>query len=381
MMTKSFVRVVFFLLAFFLLPICVLNAVAQTRPTSSPAPPSAITRPESIQDSGLYDYWTQESAQTRAGGALLGKLAVEGEPLPWEPLLVTVTCAGKVVYTTQSDAKGNFGIVGVTLPGALGKQEDSERQMETQFEGCLVEGVVAGFRSTTVTLTQHILRDQPDIGTILLSRVGRNLATTLSSTTDTASPKALKLFEKARGEMLQRNPDGAQEELKKAVQADPKFAEAWLQLGKLQEASDAKAAQDSFSKAAAADADFVLPYEQLAFLASQSGNWLDVLNNTDRVAKLYPQGTAQSWYLNALANYQMGKPDVAEASALKSLALDPRHSILNTEQLLAVVLAGKGDFAGAIERLRSSLAYVPPGPNADLLKQQITQLEQRIATK
>lgn len=379
MMTRLSARV-----AFFLLPSTVvfaLNAIAQTRPTSSPSAPSTITRPESIQDSGLYDYWAQESGQTRAGGALLGKLAVEGEPLPWEPLLVTVTCSGKVVYTTQSDAKGNFGIVGVTLPGALGKQEDSLRQMETQFEGCLVQGVVAGFRSTTVTLTREHLRDQPDIGTLTLSRIGRDLATTVSSTTDTASPKALKLFEKARGEMLQRNPDGAQDELKKAVQADPKFAEAWLQLGKLQETSEPQAARDSFSKAAAADPDFVLPYEQLAFLASQSGNWLDVLDNTNRVAKLYPEGTAQTWYLNALANLQMGKADAAEASAQKSLALDPRHSILNTEQLLAVILAGKGDFAGAIDHLRSSLTYVPPGPNADLLKQQIAQLEKRVTAK
>jgi tetratricopeptide (TPR) repeat protein len=83
------------------------------------------------------------------------------------------------------------------------------------------------------------------------------------------------------------------------------------------------------------------------------------------------------WYLNALANYQLKKPDVAEASAMKSLALDPRHSVMNTEQLLAVILAGKGDFAGALEHLQSSLKYLPPGPNADLVKQQIAQLAQR----
>jgi len=78
---------------------------------------------------------------------------------------------------------------------------------------------------------------------------------------------------------------------------------------------------------------------------------------------------------------ERGKPAAAEASAVKSLALDPRHSVLNTEQLLAVILARKGDFAGALDHLRSSLKYVPPGPNADLLKQQIAQLERRIAAK
>ena len=358
-----------------------ITAVGQTRPTSTPTPSDTITRPGSIQDSGLYDYWADMSGQGRAGGALLGKVAVEGETLPWEPLLVSVTCGGKVAYATQTDAKGSFAIVALTLPGALGKQGDSQRQMETHFEGCIIEGIVPGFRSTAITVTQHMLREQPDIGTIMLSRIGRGSATTLSSTSEKASPKAIKFFEKARAEMLQHSPSDAERDLQKAVQTDPGFAEAWLQLGKVQQASDPQAAKDSFLKALSADREFVLPYEQLAALAAQSGNWQEVLDNTNHLAQLYPEGTPQSWYLNALANFQMGKPDLAEASANKSLALDPRHSVLNTEQLLAVILAGKGDLAGALDHLRSSVKYVPPGPNSDLLKQQIAQLEQRVAAK
>jgi len=359
-----------------------LSALGQTHPTAStPAPPDTITRPGSIQDSGVYDYWADMTNQGRAGGALLGKLAVEGEPLPWEPLLVTVTCAGKVVYTTQTDAKGNFAIVSVTLPGALGVQGDSQRQMETHFEGCLVQGAIPGFRSTNVTITRRNLRDDPEIGTIMISRVGRDSTTTVSRTTQSVPANAIKFFEKARAERLQGNSDGAVRELKKAVETEPNFAEAWLQLGKLQVASDPQAAHDSFSKALAADPQFVLPYEQLAALAAQRGKGREVLDDTNHMAQHYPQGTPESWYLNAMANYQLGRPAAAEASAVKSLALDPRHSVLNTEQLLAVILARKGDFAGALAHLRSSLTYVPPGPNSDLLKQQIAQLERRVKAK
>src|ERR1041384_3147381 len=135
------------------------------------------------------------SGQERAGGALLGKLAGEGGSLPWEPLLVTVTCQGKVEYTTQTDARGNFGIVGFKLPGALGNQGDSQRQMESHLEGCLVRGAVSGFHSSEVAITEHMLREQPDIGTIIISRIGRDDVTTVSRTTETASPKAMKLFE------------------------------------------------------------------------------------------------------------------------------------------------------------------------------------------
>lgn len=365
----------------FLLPLaCTASAFGQTRPTSTPQQ-STITRPESIQDSGLYNYWADMSGQGRAGGALLGKVKVEGEPLPWEPLLVTVTCNGKVEYSTQTDAKGNFGIAGLILPGALGKQGDSQRQMETHFEGCLVQGEVPGFHSSEVTITRNMLRDQPDIGTITISRDGRNTATTVSQTTATASPKAIKLFEKAREEMMKQDAEGAQKDLKKAVDTDPKFAEAWLQLGKLQEASDPTAAAEAYSKALAADPNFVLPSQQLAYLSSVKSDWQDVLAKTNHVLQVYPEGTPETWYLHALANFQTGKADVAEASAKKSLALDPKHSVMNTEQLLAVILAQKGDFAGALEHLRSCVTYVPPGPNSDLLKQQIAQLEKRVGTK
>ncbi len=102
--------------------------------SSTPAPPSTITRPDSIQDSGTYGYWTQMSGQGRAGGVLLGKLAVEGEPLLWEPVPVSVVCGGTIVYTTRTDPKGNFAIAPAPAPVSVNQQGDTKRQMETHYE-------------------------------------------------------------------------------------------------------------------------------------------------------------------------------------------------------------------------------------------------------
>jgi hypothetical protein len=44
-------------------------------------------------------------------------------------------------------------------------------------------------------------------------------------------------------------------------------------------------------------------------------------------------------------------------------------------QLLAVILAQKGDSAGALEHLRNCLTYFPPGPDRELVKQQIAQIQ------
>jgi regulator of sirC expression with transglutaminase-like and TPR domain len=74
----------------------------------------------------------------------------------------------------------------------------------------------------------------------------------------------------------------------------------------------------------------------------------------------------------------LNKKDVAEASALKALSMDPLHTQPNTEQLLAVILADKRDYAGALAHLRSCLAYLPSGPNTDLVKKQIAQLEKMV---
>jgi tetratricopeptide (TPR) repeat protein len=358
--------------------VAVAQSGAQTHSTS-PAPPSTRSRPDSIQDSGLYNYWANMSAQGRAGGVLLGKLAMEGEPLPWQPMLVSVDCKGAIVNSTQADLRGQFVITFADTKGVERSPADAQRQMETQYEGCLVRASLAGFRSSTVTITVHNLRDEPNLGTITLSPEARGGGTELSATSKAAPSNAMKAFEKARAEWLDQDADGAQRNLKKAVQLYPGFAEAWLQLGKIQESSDPQGARDSFSKALAADPKYVLPYEQLAALAAQTEKWQETLDNTSQALQLDPVGTPQLWYYDALAKFQLGKTDEANVSAAKSLAIDPRHSVLNTEQLLAVILARKADYVGAILHLNNCLSYMPPGPQADLVKQQIAQLEPKVS--
>jgi len=319
------------------------------------------------------------SASGRAGGVLLGKLALEGEPLPWQPMLVSVDCKGSVVNSTQTDLQGRFVITFTPTHSTPEKPSDAQRQMETQYEGCVVRGAVAGFRSTALTITVRNLRDDPNLGTITLSPEDRGGGTELSSTTKAAPSNAMKAFEKARADWLDQNADAAEKNLKKAVQLYSGFAQAWLQLGKLQEKADAQAARDSFSKALAADPKFVLPYEQLAGLAVVGEKWQEALDNTNHGLELDPAGTPQLLYYDALAKFQLGKTEESKVSATKAIAIDPRHSVPNTEQLLAVILARQADYAGAVQHLKNCLTYLPAGPQADLVKQQIAQLEPKVS--
>jgi tetratricopeptide (TPR) repeat protein len=292
-------------------------------------------------------------------------------------MLVSVDCKGSIVNSTQTDLQGRFVVTfSETHPTPDTAPADAQRQMETKYEGCTVRGSVAGFRSSAVTITVKNLRDEPNLGTIMLSPEGRGGGTELSATTQTAPSNAMKAFEKARAEWLDQHADSAERDLKKAIELYPGFAEAWLQLGKLQQAADPQAARDSFSKALAADPKFVVPYEQLAALDVQAGKWKDTADDTNNALQLVPAGTPLLWYYDALAKYQLGKTDEAQVSASKSLSIDPRRA--NAEQLLAVILARKADYAGALRHLKNCLTYMPAGPQADLVKQQIAQLEPKV---
>lgn len=334
------------------------------KPTAQPADPSTIINRDS----------ERMRQQGRAGDRLTGNVDVTGGAVPWEPITITVLCDGTPKYTTGTDSKGLFSIVSSEDRGPNTVKADP-KPVAAQFVGCNVQAALPGFNSSSLPISTRYVLDSTNIGTIHLSREENSGGSAVSSTTASAPKDAAKSFEKARAAYLENKPDKAAKELQKAVQAYPQFAEAWYQLGRIQEAGNSPEAYGSFSKAAAADPKFVLPHEHMATLAAAAQKWQDVLDESNKALELDPRGNARVWYYNALGNFQLKNVEPAEASAKKALAMDPLHQEPNTEQLLAVVLASKQDYAGALEHLKNCLTYFPPGPSLDLVKQQIAQLE------
>jgi hypothetical protein len=332
-----------------------------------------------MQETTLYGYWSKMTDQDRTGGALLGKVVINGEMLPWEPIVVTVECDGSTTHTTLTDPRGEFVIRPSSIPGEISQQGDMQRQMMTHYEGCVLHGLLTGFRSTEIKITRRNLRDDPAVGTITLSRDSTARASAMSATSISAPPNAANAWRKAGEEMLALKPDRARKALEKAVRAYPGFADAWYELGRLQALSDPANARLCLEKALAADSNFVRPYGQLADLAARNEDWPKVLDYTDRSLQLEPDGTIWVWYYRALADFQLGKMDDAETSAKKLFQTDPLHNVRNGEQLLAAILARKADFAGALAHLRNCLTYIQDTSDIALLKEQIAQLERRVS--
>jgi tetratricopeptide (TPR) repeat protein len=318
--------------------------------------------------------WEKLRQQGRGGDRLTGNVDVSGGAVPWDPIAVTVMCDGKPKYTTNTDAKGLFAINSVDDRGPNTVKADP-KPVGWQYVGCSVQAALPGFNSSTLPVGDRHVMDSANLGTIHLTREENSGGSAVSTTTASAPKDATKAFDRARAAFLEGKPDKAEKELQKAVQVYPQFAEAWYQLGRLQEIGNSPEAYGSFWKAAAADPNYVLPHQHMALLAANAQKWQEVVDQTKKALELDPRGNVHVWYYSALGNVQLKNMDVAEISAKKALAMDPLHEEPNTEQLLAVVLASKQDYSGALEHLKSCLTYFPPGPNLDLVKEQIAQLE------
>lgn len=354
---------------------CYLTAYAQAQKGSgqTPAPASGNTTPGGDASKYFQRDWNKLMTQGRGGDYLIGNVVVTGGSLPWEPIAISVNCNDKTSFTTSSDSKGYFLIAHSDPIGSTGVKADA-KPVASQFVGCSVVAFLPGFSASNLKIANRHVLDSPNIGTITLRREA-GAGTALSDTSAGAPAAAAKEFEKARSDWLDNHPDRAQKSLRKAVELYPNYAEAWYELGKIQETKNPQDAGNFFSKAIAADPKFGLAYEHLAAVSAAAQNWQAVVEQTNHALELNPRGSINIWFYRALGNYQLGYPGVAQASAEKALAMDPLHVQLNTEQLLAVMLAEKSEFAASLQHLRNCLAYYPPGPNLELVKQQIVQIE------
>ena len=164
------------------------------------------------------------------------------------------------------------------------------------------------------------------------------------------------------------------------MQVYPRFALAWLELGKAQiRQNDFAAAQQSFQQAATHDNDFTPAYIELAKMAVQQQNWKSLAYATDRIVQLSPQASAQLWFLNAAAHFNLGNIAGAESSAERGLRLDPKHQVPQLEYLYGVILAGQQKYSDAITHIKAYLQLSPRAGDAQQAQQKLALLEKLAA--
>ncbi len=260
--------------------------------------------------------------------------------------------------------------------GGVGGRGISERDLM----GCELRAVLPGFRSDVVNLAGRRVMDNPDVGTIVLHRLGKIEGFTWSATTALAPKDAKKAYEKGLDAKKKNKLPDAQREFEKAVQIYPKYAVAWFELGMLHEHQKNFAeARKAFGESLQADSKYTKPYMQMAMLDARENKWQDVADTTSRALRLNPFDPVAYFY-NAAANLNLRKLDDAEKSARESVKLDSERRIPKARYVLGLVLAQKEDYSGAAEQLRDYIKVAPAG-ETELPKKQLAELEKALAAK
>ena len=156
---------------------------------------------------------------------------------------------------------------------------------QRELMGCELRASLAGFVSESIDLAGRQLFDNPDVGTIMLHRMGKVEGTKISVTTMLAPKDARKAFERARNARQKNRMPEAEQQLQKAIALYPRYAEAMSLLGEIySEEGRTAEAEKMFQAATEADPKFIGPLYNLAMLASERRDWQPMAELTAKAA-------------------------------------------------------------------------------------------------
>ena len=282
---------------------------------------------------------------------IAGKVVLDdGTPVP-ERIKIERVCNGIARTEGYTDRKGHFSFqlgrnmelqdassssaMPDFMQGNTGRRPATGNMpasgIERSLFGCDMRADLAGFRSDVLTLANMHYMDNPDIGTIILHRLGKDDGLTISVNTALAPKDAKKAFDKGMEAIAKKNPDEAQKNLEKAVEIYPKFSAAWLTLGRLHEQRDhPEEAAKAYRQAIAAEPKLIPPYERMSWLALKESKWQELADWTDQLLKLNPTNGSETYYMSSVAQFQLKNYAIAEKNAREAIRLDPGNKNTRT---------------------------------------------------
>jgi tetratricopeptide (TPR) repeat protein len=314
----------------------------------------------------------------------------DGSPLPGIVSIQSL-CGGVRRTMGQTTGSGGFGFQWSSGSGAFGDasqlvrlsgggatsltgSRNGSRGMDP-LANCDLLAEYPGHSSSKASLYNRAGDANYDVGAIILHRIAAGEGRTVSMLSLKAPKEAKKNFDKGTSLAAANKLPDAVASFTKAVEAYPEYADAWLGMGKAQwQMNDKEAARTSFRKANDLDAKLVGPWQELGFLACDDSNWEDAARYLDQAVRLEPMDSPNAWYFNALANYNLGRFELAERSVRAEIKLD-RGKNPREDFLLGLILIARQDPEGGAQALRNFIASGPSPEDARLAQRQLSRLE------
>ena len=202
------------------------------------------------------------------------------------------------------------------------------------------------------------------------------------SVSSLATPsKARKAFDKGEQEERKGRLQAAYDHFKEAVATYPRYALAWLELGRLQVTQSSFVdAQQSFRQAVTSDSSLTSAYVDFALVAVRQQNWQAAVEMTDTLVQRFPDSSPIYWFLNSAAYYNLGKMKEAQSSVTRALRLDPHHQLPQVEYLYGLILGDKKDYKSATEHISNYLRLVPSSKDSVPAREVLAVYQQRAQT-
>jgi tetratricopeptide (TPR) repeat protein len=324
---------------------------------------------------------------------LSGKVLLSDGTRPPEPVLIERVCNSSTHPEGYTDSKGAFSInlgsnANAAFVDASSSGYDPLNPTNNAQGGnvtpralfnCELRAVLPGFRSDTISLANRRRMDDPNVGTIVLHRIGNVQGLTISATTEMAPKDAKKAFEKGRESLHKGKIEDAAKHFEKAVEIYPKYAIAWNDLGRLWLSQGRKdEARNAFEHSIQADSHYLSPYEGVAQIAASNKNWKEVAEITDRALRLNPE-LPDSQYLSAVANLALHNFEAAGRSADALVKMNAAESDPRVYHVIGLVQAQRGQYESAATNLQKFIEKSPPGPPVEIAKKQLAEIQKRAA--
>jgi tetratricopeptide (TPR) repeat protein len=248
---------------------------------------------------------------------------------------------------------------------------------------CQLRAEAAGYNSEPIDLTRNQLNGVVHIGTIFLhpmAPAGAGEGFSIGAVSLAAPDKAKKEFQKGQEQAKKGKWAAACDYFRKAVQVYPRYALAWLELGRAQmQQNNFLDAQQSFQQATTQDSDLLPAYMELARFALERKEWKLLAESTDHILQLLPQSPPLLWLLNGAASFNVGDIPHAEISVTRGLRLDAQHKVPQLEYLYAVVLEREGKVEAAVEHIKTYLQLAPKADDAQQAQQRLAAIEKQLS--
>ncbi len=374
------------------------TAPVTTTPGSTTTTPGSVNRNPTTTNTSPFPNTTQ-GAEVNRPIYLSGKVALDDGTAPPQLVRIEKLCGASVRPQGYSNSKGQFSFQldsdssvfadasDSSFGGFPGQQRSTNSGSlgsfggEKNLSGCEIRAVLPGYRSDSVNLSMHRAFDNPNVGTIILHRIGGVIGTTISYSSLNAPKDAQRAFEKGSDALKKEKQPEAEKQFRKAVELYPKYATAWYELGRIEEGrGQSKEAAENYRKAVDADPKYVSPLLTLSNMAARNSDWAQTLDLTDKALQLNGVEFPQAYYYNAIANLNLRHLDDAEKSAREAIKLDGRGNLPKSDQLLAAILMEKQDYPGAAKSMRAYLEAHPQAKDAVQVRAQLAEVEKALAS-